>query len=110
MFIAKIKPYLELARINRPTGIALLALPCLFGIFLAAKNAPDFALVDLLKMIVLFVVGAVLMRSAGCVINDIFDRKFDAQVARTRLRPLASGALLCAKRWFFWLCCCLAVW
>ena len=96
--MTKIKNYLELIRINRPTGIILLALPCLFGIFLAVKN---FAIAGgfeggvwpSLKIMALFIVGAVLMRSAGCIINDIFDRDFDAKVARTKMRPLASGAI-----------------
>jgi len=89
----KIKLYIEIMRVNRPSGIFLLALPSLFGIFLAAKNNDNFGFFGLIKMVALFVVGAVLMRSAGCIVNDILDRKFDAQVARTKLRPLASGAL-----------------
>lgn len=93
----KIKAFIDLTRINRPAGIMLLALPCWFGVFLAAKNtvyfAPDFTWGDLFRILFLFSLGAVLMRSAGCVINDIFDRKFDAQVARTKMRPLPSGRL-----------------
>lgn len=89
----KIQSYISLTRINRPAGIALLALPCLFGVFLAAKNATDFGVLSLIKMLMLFVTGSILMRSAGCIINDIFDRKLDAKVARTKLRPLASSAL-----------------
>ena len=91
--IMKIRPYIELIRLNHPVGIALLALPCLFGIFLAAKNSVDFSVGALIKDVLLFIIGAVLMRSAGCVINDIFDRDFDTKVVRTKLRPLASGAL-----------------
>ncbi len=93
----KLKAFIDLSRINKPAGIALLALPCWFGIFLAAKNsiyfAPDFTWGELLEMLFLFSLGAVLMRSAGCVINDILDRKFDEQVARTKSRPLPSGRL-----------------
>ncbi len=89
----KIKIYGELIRIGKPVGIFLLLLPCLFGIFLASKNADNFSSILLIKFILLFSCGSLIMRSAGCVINDIFDRKFDAKVARTKLRPLASGAL-----------------
>jgi len=84
-------------RLNKPAGTLLLMLPCWFGIFLATKNsaylARPFAFIDTIKLLALFSLGAVLMRSAGCIINDIFDRDFDAKVARTKLRPLASGAL-----------------
>lgn len=91
--MAKIKLYIDLIRINRPVGILLLALPCLFGIFFVAKNSLDFGFVEMAWILLLFIVGSVLMRSAGCIVNDIFDRDFDAKVARTKLRPLASGAL-----------------
>lgn len=83
----KPKSYIKLIRINNPTGIWLLFLPCLFGIFLSYKYNPD---IDLTRLVTLFFTGSVLMRSAGCIINDIFDRKFDAQVKRTKLRPLAN--------------------
>ena len=82
--------YLKLTRINRPIGIWLLYLPCLFGVFLQAKLS-DLELMMIVKVILWFLVGSVLMRSAGCVINDLFDRKFDRQVKRTKGRPLASG-------------------
>lgn len=89
--------FLDLTRLNKPVGIWLLMLPCFMGIFLAAKNtvyfAPDFTWLDLLKMLLLFALGSVLMRSAGCIVNDIMDRKFDAQVARTKSRPLADARL-----------------
>lgn len=84
-------------RLDKPKAILLLLLPCWMGVFLAAKNtvyfAPDFSWGDLLRILFLFAAGSVVMRSAGCVINDIIDRKFDAQVARTKSRPLASGAI-----------------
>lgn len=93
----KIPLFINLTRLNKPAGILLLLLPCLFGIFLAAKNsvysARGLDFFGLTKMLLLFGFGAALMRSAGCVINDIFDRDFDAKVARTKLRPLARGAL-----------------
>jgi len=81
-------PYLSLARADRPIGSWLLFLPCLWALLMAPLSEgrpPAWGL------IALFAVGAVLMRSAGCTINDIVDRKYDARVARTAGRPLPSG-------------------
>ena len=82
-------PYLRLARIDRPIGTWLLLLPGWWALALAPPNGgwPD------PWLIVLFGVGAILMRGGGCVINDLFDRDFDARVARTADRPIASGAI-----------------
>lgn len=85
--------YIKLIRLNQPTGIFLLLLPCLMGLALAAQQNPDFDLRELLKITALFTMGSVIMRSAGCIINDIFDRKFDKNVNRTKSRPLASGKI-----------------
>lgn len=85
--------YLNLIRLNKPQGIFLLLLPCLFGIFLAKTNATNFSSDSLFKLILLFSFGSLFMRSAGCIVNDIFDREIDAKIARTKLRPLASGAI-----------------
>lgn len=84
------RSYALLARLDRPVGTWLLLLPGVFGIFLAS-NGPSLG--QKLFYVVLFAIGSLLMRSAGCVINDIWDRKIDAQVSRTAGRPLASGAL-----------------
>jgi 4-hydroxybenzoate polyprenyltransferase len=84
-----IRPYLRLARVDRPIGTWLLLFPGWWSLALAA--APG-ALPDGYVM-VLFALGALLMRGAGCTINDIVDRDFDRQVARTATRPLASGSL-----------------
>jgi 4-hydroxybenzoate polyprenyltransferase len=81
-------PYAILARFDRPIGAWLLFLPGLWSICLAAQT---FALGAYL--VVLFFIGAIVMRGAGCVINDLWDRKLDAQITRTAGRPLASGAL-----------------
>jgi len=81
------RPYLKLARLDRPIGIWLLLFPCIWGVTLASDGAPD------LSLLLLFTIGAVLMRSAGCTLNDIVDRDFDAQVERTRTRPLAMGTI-----------------
>lgn len=82
------QPYLLLARLDRPIGAWLLFLPGLWGILLARR--PD---AETLRLAVLFAVGSVVMRAAGCTVNDMWDRDLDRQVARTAGRPLASGAL-----------------
>jgi 4-hydroxybenzoate polyprenyltransferase len=81
-------PYLLLARVDRPIGAWLLFLPGLWGILLAGP-APW----EALRLILLFAIGSLVMRSAGCVVNDLWDRDIDRQVARTAARPLASGML-----------------
>ena len=81
-------PYLLLARVDRPIGVWLLLLPGLWGILLARPPAFEAA-----RLIALFAVGALVMRSAGCVVNDLWDRDIDRLVARTAHRPLASGML-----------------
>lgn len=78
-------PYLRLMRLDRPVGTLLLLWPTLAALWLAAQGVPP------VGILAAFVVGTFLARSAGCVINDIADRKFDAHVARTRGRPLATG-------------------
>ena len=77
--------YLILMRLHRPIGIFLLLWPALWGLWLASAGRPD------PLILTVFVLGVVLMRSAGCVINDYADRAIDPQVARTRDRPLAAG-------------------
>ena len=86
---AKTRPYLRLSRADRPIGTWLLLLPCWWAIALAA-TADKPGLWDL-WLALGCTIGAFLMRGAGCTWNDITDRKFDAQVARTRSRPLPSG-------------------
>src|SRR5688572_15761167 len=84
-----IRPYLRLARVDRPIGTWLLLFPGCWSLTLAAApgDLPDG------WMMVLFAIGALVMRGAGCTINDIVDRDIDAKVARTADRPLASGRL-----------------
>lgn len=87
-----LKPYALLARWDRPVGFWLLFWPCVWGM----AFAPGFAglgAAGQLRLIGLFLIGAVAMRGAGCTINDLLDRKLDAQVERTRTRPLASGQI-----------------
>lgn len=79
--------YARLARLHRPIGILLLLWPMLWALWMAAGGVPK------LDVLAIFVLGTVLMRSAGCVINDYADRNFDGHVERTRTRPLATGAV-----------------
>ncbi|MCB9959207.1 MAG: 4-hydroxybenzoate octaprenyltransferase [Rhodospirillaceae bacterium] len=85
------RPYARLARLDRPIGTWLLLLPCWWGLALAPRPG-GFGWVDLYYA-ALFAIGAVVMRGAGCTINDILDRDFDARVARTRTRPLPAGEI-----------------
>jgi len=82
-----LRPYLRLARWDRPIGTWLLLLPCWWGLALASPGWPD------PWLFVLFAIGAIVMRGAGCTLNDIVDRDIDAQVARTAARPIPSGAV-----------------
>jgi 4-hydroxybenzoate polyprenyltransferase len=94
-----LRPYLRLMRLDRPIGAWLLFWPCVFGLALGAAAtgqsypSPQYVL--------LCGIGAVLMRGAGCTYNDIVDRDFDAQVERTRGRPIPSGAVSVAAAWMF---------
>ena len=81
----RLNQYEKLMRLDKPIGILLLLWPTLWGIWFAASGHPD------VLVLWIFVLGTVLMRSAGCVINDYADRDFDAHVTRTRERPLAAG-------------------
>ncbi len=90
-----LRPYLHLARIDRPIGTWLLLLPCWWSIALASPGWPDPVLV------VLFAIGALIMRGAGCTLNDIADRDFDGRVARTATRPIPSGAVTIPQAFAF---------
>jgi len=87
--------YVKLTRLDRPIGIYLLLWPTLSALWLAAEGFPG------LPMVLIFTLGVILMRSAGCVINDFADRKIDGQVKRTVARPLVSG--LVSTRAALWL-------
>lgn len=80
----RLREYALLMRLDRPIGILLLMWPTLWGLWIASEGKPD------LLVLVVFVAGVALMRSAGCVINDYADRDFDPHVERTRHRPLAA--------------------
>ena len=77
--------YTRLMRLDKPIGILLLLWPMLWGLWFAAQGFPDW------HILAIFVMGTILMRSAGCVINDFADRKIDPHVERTKTRPMAIG-------------------
>ncbi len=85
--LATINDYIELTRLDKPIGIWLLLWPTLWALWIASHGRPDG------RLFIIFVVGTVLMRSAGCAINDYADRSFDPRVERTRNRPLAAGRI-----------------
>ena len=82
---SKIKSLLDLIRFEKPTGFTLLMWPCWFGLACLSTNQ-----LNLIKWYILFLIGAFLMRSAGCIINDIIDINIDKNVQRTSQRPLVS--------------------
>ena len=82
---ARARSYVQLMRLDRPIGIWLLLWPVLWALWLASSGRPD------PHVFIVFVLGTVLTRSAGCAINDYADRNFDAHVRRTRDRPLVTG-------------------
>jgi len=96
---AALIPYLKLARADRPIGFFLLAFPCFWSVALAARSLGE-AYPDP-WLLILFAVGALVMRAAGCTYNDLIDRDIDAQVARTRGRPLPSGQVSARSAIFF---------
>ena len=83
--INKLDAYERLMRLDKPIGILLLLWPTLWALWIASRGVPDWI------TLLIFVTGTVLMRSAGCVMNDIADRKYDGLVERTKNRPLATG-------------------
>ena len=93
------RPYVTLARLDRPVGIWLLLLPCYMG--LAQMRIPTgFEWIDIV-WIILFAIGAIVMRGAGCTWNDILDRDMDAQVERTAGRPLPAGDVTLREAYYF---------
>lgn len=81
----RLQQYIVLTRLNKPIGSFLLVWPTLWALWIAAEGVPS------LHLFTVFVLGTILSRSAGCVMNDFADRNFDAHVERTRIRPLATG-------------------
>ncbi|MBK8188381.1 MAG: 4-hydroxybenzoate octaprenyltransferase [Cellvibrio sp.] len=85
---SQLKLYAQLMRLHKPIGIYLLLWPTLWGLWLATPN-----LIPSIKNLLIFILGVILMRSAGCIINDFADRNIDGKVKRTQDRPLAAGAI-----------------
>ena len=94
----KLKSYIEIARIDKPIGIYLLLWPSVLGLLIAG-TINEIKIIDLL----IVTIGSILVRSCGCVINDISDYKIDKLVSRTVGRPLATGALSIYEAWSFFL-------
>lgn len=98
---SKFKGLLELIRFDKPIGTWLLLWPTLWALWIAAEGVPD------TKLLVIFIAGTFLMRSAGCIVNDVADRHVDASVARTRGRPLVTGQVTVNEALAF--CCALSM-
>ena len=101
----QLKIFIELTRLNKPIGFMLLFWPCLWGLTLAYFFNEEINLY--LKNILLFFLGSILMRSAGCIFNDIVDKDFDKKVYRTKKRPLASNKISVAHAFFYIILLCL---
>jgi len=101
----KIKIFIELTRLNKPIGFMLLFWPCLWGLTLALNQTKEIGL--FIKYIILFFVGSVLMRSAGCIFNDIVDKDFDKKVDRTKNRPIPSGRISTQESFVYLILLCL---
>ena len=87
----KLNLFIELIRLKKPIGYMLLFWPCLWGLTIAYDFTGE--LLNFYKYLIFFLAGAILMRSAGCIINDISDRNFDKEIERTKFRPIASGKI-----------------
>ena len=100
-----LKIFIELTRLNKPTGFMLLFWPCSWGLAYAYSIDQNISL--FLKYLLLFFLGSVLMRSAGCIVNDIVDKDFDKKVKRTKNRPIASGKISVSHSFLYVVILCL---
>ena len=100
----QLKLFIDLTRLKKPIGYMLLFWPCAWGLTLAYDFSKS--LNNYFVYLILFFLGSVLMRSAGCIVNDILDRKFDAKVFRTKNRPIASGKISVSLAIFYSLVLC----
>jgi len=100
----KFQIFIQLTRLNKPIGFLLLFWPCVWGLTLSYYYSGETTLY--IKYIILFFLGAVLMRSAGCIFNDIVDRDFDKKVRRTRVRPIASGKISAVEAFIYIILLC----
>ena len=94
---SKLKSLLQLIRFDKPIGTLLLLWPTLWALWIAAGGFPDW------DLLLIFTLGTVLMRSAGCIVNDLADRHWDGEVNRTRGRPLVTGAVTVKEARLFFL-------
>ena len=94
-----LKIFIDLTRLNKPIGIMLLFWPCSWGLAYAYKLNQNLNI--FLYYLLLFFLGSVLMRSAGCIVNDIVDKDLDREVQRTKIRPIASGKVSVKKSFFY---------
>ena len=101
----QIKLFIELTRLKKPIGFMLLFWPCAWGLTLAYDFSSDIN--NYFFYLILFFLGSVLMRSAGCIVNDILDKEFDAKVFRTKNRPIASGKVSMRLGMFYAFVLCL---
>ena len=101
----QINLFIDLTRLKKPIGYMLLFWPCAWGLTLAYDFSIN--LYDYFFYLILFFLGSVLMRSAGCIVNDILDKEFDAKVFRTKNRPIASGYVTVKLAIFYSLTLCL---
>ena len=97
--------FIELTRIKRPIGYMLLFWPCAWGLTIGFDFSQEKKIYFF--YLILFLLGSILMRSAGCIVNDIVDRKFDKKVFRTRNRPIASGKISVQLGLFYVMILCL---
>jgi len=101
----KLQIFIQLTRLNKPIGFLLLFWPCVWGLTLAYYYNREINLY--LKYILLFFLGSILMRSAGCIFNDIVDKNFDKKVQRTKERPIASGKVTISEAFIYIVFLCL---
>ncbi len=101
----QINLFIELTRLKKPIGYMLLFWPCAWGLTIGFDFSTNINLY--IFYLILFFLGAVLMRSAGCIVNDILDRKFDRKVFRTKNRPIASGKVTITKAIIYSIFLCL---
>ncbi len=99
-----IRDFIDVTRLNKPTGFLLLFWPCSWGLSLALYFEKDLNI--FINYLFLFFCGSVFMRSAGCIVNDIVDEKIDAKVSRTKKRPIASGSLSKKLAWTYVIILC----
>ncbi len=97
--------FINLTRLNKPIGFMLLFWPCSWGIAYAFQQNQKYS--DFLYFIILFFLGSVLMRSAGCIFNDIVDKDYDKEVLRTKSRPIPSGQISVKKSFIYIIVLCL---